>query len=305
MVVLIDRASEMPFFILLSHIRMTTSSKWLALSLLTLSACDARLDTTAEKQVTPAGPAAATTVAKAPAHPSQSLTLTPEETAVFNIRLAQAVADAPESRLDLRNIQNLTGGVIGLSAAQLQEEYDQNAASADQRYRDNIVLVSGHIDKVGGNETKYYVGFKGQRGSINRPQAEMEPGHVAFLTRLEQGQRVTLACIGAGTSMGDAKLIGCVPSQAFARAIVAAFLKRTPVSDLMNGPNSWLRQEMILAVAYASELPKDSTCGEVDMFNERCVSLVKSIGSDYADKSANVSGRMTEFAFKRLGIKDW
>lgn len=275
-----------------------------ALLLLSLTGCDAKPDKPPISGSTAAATAPGSQVAVPAPAPARSLTLTLEEAAVFNIRLAKAMDDAPDYSIALRNIQGLTGGVLGVTAKKLQNEYEQNAAAADQRYRGNTVLISGNVNAVHGSGTRYHVRFKSGRDASGTPRSEMAEGYAAFLARLDPGQRITLACKGAGTLMGDATLSDCVPAYAYARTKVADLLRRVSVPDLIATPG-WLRQEVILAVAFASELPNNSACATSDFFNDECLALVRSIGSNYADKGSDAIPHMTAAAFKKLGIESW
>lgn len=99
-------------------------------------------------------------------------------------------------------------------------------------------------------------------------------------------------------------LSDCVPSSVYARETVAGFLQRTPVSEILKS-HAWLRQELILAVARASEMPEDSACGTAEVISDRCSALVESIGANYSDRGSTDTARMDAFAFRRLGTSAW
>jgi hypothetical protein len=237
--------------------------------------------------------------------PQETLTtLTREESAVFNIRIANALAEAPGSVDARKKLQPVTGDVIGVEAEQIQQEYDRNVAAADQKYRGNTILIRGRVSAVSASGTGYHVRFNVGPSENGMPRAEISSNDTGFLTELEKGTRITLACRGAGTSIGNALLTECVSSDSYARKKVADFLNRTPISDIAN-LSGWVRQELILAVAYASEMPENSECATSESFSPSCVSLVSTIGSSYGDKYSTSSDRMTSFAFKKLRINSW
>ena len=124
-------------------------------------------------------------------------------------------ADAPKTlRVDANTIQN---------------EYSANEVSADLKYRDKYMLVTGvvsSIDRsVGAN---YFLRLKNESNRFNDLHAKManDNATVNYLAGLKKGQKVLLYGKCDGMLMKSVTLTECVPSGTWATAYTEKYIEK-------------------------------------------------------------------------------
>lgn len=117
--------------------------------------------------------------------------------------------------------------VIRVDADTLQNDYAANEVSADLKYRDKYLLVTGvvlSIDRsVGAN---YFLRLKGGKSPFNSPNAQMANDTVNYLAGLKKGQTVTLYGKCDGMLMKSVSLKGCEPSGVWASAYTKEYIQK-------------------------------------------------------------------------------
>jgi hypothetical protein len=237
--------------------------------------------------------------------PDKGVKLTAEEYAVLEVRLASMIVDAPSMSFADR-IEPMTGYVVTVHARSLQSEYERNEAAADQQFRNKNILLNGTVRSINrASGDSYYITLEGGPDASGHPRAVMAAGHVPFIAGLNRGDRVGLACRGNGKEFGDALLTLCLPLEFYARAQATRFVQSADIGKLLATPD-WMRAQVMLAVAYASELPKANACLQPDYDYETCHAIVGEIGSMYGDRgTSEYADRMNKFMLKRLGLSSW
>jgi len=100
-----------------------------------------------------------------------------------------------------------TARVMAVSPGGLADAYQRNEVAADQRYRDQPVMVSGMVAEIGrGLAGGAYLILTGQGGAVRCEFPGKSEGQVAALAK---GQSVTVQGTGAGLSMGMPRLKEC------------------------------------------------------------------------------------------------
>ena len=241
--------------------------------------------------------------------PVKQIQLTAEENSVFNIRLKNMIVNAfskgSYESYDRENVKAITGAIVSVNATDLQNEYERNEVAADRQFRNKNLIVTAlvkSIDRSAGEN--YYLKLEAKSNMFSNPKAKMAEGQLDFLANLNKGEEVILACRGSGMFMGDAILENCLPLETYARKMVASFARSLNFSEIIKKP-TLLQQEVVMAVALASELPKDSECAKPDFYNKACIDVIEKISMDFGDKSSNTGERTFKLALKKLGVKDY
>lgn len=238
--------------------------------------------------------------------PTKQMRLTAEENAVFNIRLKNMVVEEyTKGSFNRDSVIAITGTNASVSATLLQSEYERNEVAADLRFRNKNLIVEALIKSIDrGAGENYYLKLEGRTNTFSNPRAKMEDGQLNYLANLNKGEKVFLACKGDGMVMGDALLANCLPLEVYARQKVATFAQSSNLDEILRNP-TLLKQEIVMAVAFASEMPKDSECARSDFYNKGCLDLVERISIDFGDKGTNTGERTFKLALDKLGIKEY
>ncbi len=97
--------------------------------------------------------------------------------------------------------------VLSVSPGGLADAYQRNEVAADQRYRDQPVMVSGVVAEIGrGLAGGAYLILTGQGGVV---RCEFPGKNEQQVAALAKGQSVTVKGTGAGLSMGVPRLKEC------------------------------------------------------------------------------------------------
>lgn len=95
-----------------------------------------------------------------------------------------------------------------LSARELYEVFDANEFSANQRYRDKVITVSGVVREVRDNGDTVLVIL--EAGVIGSVFCSVSISHSSRLASLAQGDFVRLKGMCRGVVLGHTMVIGCV-----------------------------------------------------------------------------------------------
>jgi hypothetical protein len=98
---------------------------------------------------------------------------------------------------------------LPVTARQLFRDYRRNEVSADAKYKDKILAVTGTVGSInkGFTQQAYLVLSTGDFMSVN---ANLEDSETAKAARLSIGESVTVVCTGAGMVIGSPILHDCV-----------------------------------------------------------------------------------------------
>ncbi len=104
-----------------------------------------------------------------------------------------------------------------LTANQIQLDYEKNEVSADLKYKEKPLYITGTISginrSIGDN---YFIGLKGGSNPYMTPKAKMADGYIDYLSKLNKGEKIELFCEGDGMLIGSAMLKECTPFNEYA-----------------------------------------------------------------------------------------
>lgn len=99
---------------------------------------------------------------------------------------------------------------IKVTAVELSQAYDNNKVSADVKYKDKIVEVSGIVDSIGKDILNDpYVTLKGRATSLFGVQCMFSRASEGELANLSKGQSITLKGRVDGELIGNVLVRGC------------------------------------------------------------------------------------------------
>ena len=106
---------------------------------------------------------------------------------------------------------------ISISAEKLNNQYQENEVAADEKYRDQIVQVTGKVHSVDKMEhifsgPTYTVNLDADEFGIYQVQCEFSEEHQGDVAKLKKGKKVTIqgTCEGlmiVYAQLGDCKLV--------------------------------------------------------------------------------------------------
>lgn len=111
---------------------------------------------------------------------------------------------------------NESAPAIEVSAKQLAADYSANEVSADQRYKDKVLQVSGTVESINKDITDdIYIVLTGadDEFGMDGVHCSFSKGHTNEAAALSKGQKIIIKGIGAGMIMGSAQLSGCTIPQ--------------------------------------------------------------------------------------------
>jgi putative nucleic acid binding protein len=148
---------------------------------------------------------------------------------------------------DLRNYAEGSKSLVGetlfknnpitiISSATLQFDYNRNEVSADMKYKDKNLIVSGVVISIDrGIGENYSISLNGTNDSFLRPTASMAKGQKNYLASLSKGQKIKLYCEGKGMMLGSPVLDDCIQIDEFitfeAKKLTGDFVKKAPQGD--------------------------------------------------------------------------
>ena len=123
------------------------------------------------------------------------------------IILALASSDNAKTEQDISS--SPSSQAIQIGAHQLYQDYEANEVAADQKYKDNVLLVTGTVATIGKDITdEIYVALVGDDSGFGQVQCMMGANHTNEAAQLKKGMRVTIKgkCDG---KMMNILLSGC------------------------------------------------------------------------------------------------
>ncbi|EBV9055791.1 hypothetical protein AUA18_09390, partial [Salmonella enterica subsp. enterica serovar Saintpaul] len=101
------------------------------------------------------------------------------------------------------------------SAEKIAEDYDANEARGDRDYKGKPIVISGVVEKIRSTmgdvpavELKTNVGIQGVSLYFTKENEKLA-------IDLNKGDKVSYACIGDGSVLGDPVLRGCMPTDEY------------------------------------------------------------------------------------------
>lgn len=98
---------------------------------------------------------------------------------------------------------------ISVSAEQLHKDYAANEVSADDRYRGQVLVVSGVVSAIRKNIFDDPYIELATNHMFESVSAHFEESSAGALGKLSRGDRVTVRCIGNGAVIGRPQLKNC------------------------------------------------------------------------------------------------
>lgn len=183
-------------------------------------------------------------------------TLQPRELAVLDFLLKE------DSAVFLRGGKAiLFENVLAVSAIDVAKEYEKNQVSADQKYFEKSLLVTGRISSINsglGNEP--YVVLRGANIFLS-PQIHFDKNNAEKIATLEKGQKLSFVCVGAGAVVGSPMFKKCSFADDYAAKIVTE--TKSEVLAFLSGDNiksEEVKKLVVGAITIAREIPESSTC---------------------------------------------
>jgi len=100
--------------------------------------------------------------------------------------------------------------ILRLTALELGFEYERNEVSADQKFKDKPLVVTGMVAEIGKDVTDdVYVLLSSGLNLNPIVHATLRKDAIPHAATLAPGNQVNLACIGSGKTMGMPILIAC------------------------------------------------------------------------------------------------
>ena len=124
---------------------------------------------------------------------------------LFFVILAIGSTDTQES---VEKEISATGPSMGATAAELMAAYEANEVAADEKYKDQVILVSGTIENIGKDiMDTMYISLKTE-SSVWSVQCMFAEDHKSQLVNAAKGQQVNVKgkCEG---KLGNVLLRGC------------------------------------------------------------------------------------------------
>ena len=144
------------------------------------------------------------------------------------------------------------------SAQQLQRDYAKDQAAADKAYLGKQILLRGNVTAIDpAGKRKYRLTFDGGPNPV-QPQAFIEDSHKEYLSELEGGQEVKLACVGKPIDKGAAVVADCLPVRHWVNSTVDK--TATSILAAANAGTSLPKFVVGSAIAATMNLPKKSSC---------------------------------------------
>lgn len=100
---------------------------------------------------------------------------------------------------------------ITVTASKLTSDYKDNEVSADAKYKDKLLEISGTVDTIGKDVLDTpYIAFRtdNEYEIVNRVQCMFGKDDIATLSNVTKGQKITLRGTGAG-KLGNIVVNGC------------------------------------------------------------------------------------------------
>lgn len=94
---------------------------------------------------------------------------------------------------------------VPVTATQLKKDYEKNEVSADAKYKGKVLDVTGKISRILKRGDGVVVALYGINGGVGLSIVDcvMSNQHEGEVASLEPERKVTLRCVGDGTSIGD------------------------------------------------------------------------------------------------------
>lgn len=191
----------------------------------------------------------------------------------------------------------LFDSLVAAPAIDVAREYDKNQVSADEKYYEKSLLVTGRILAINsglGNEP--YVVLKGIN-AFSSPQVHFGQPDVQRIASLSKGESSSFVCDGAGSIVGTPLFRKCKFADDYAVGRVKS--AKSDAIKLLHGKRisgEAIPMLTIGAIAIARELPETSACLSN---SEGCVSEIES-GFKNGDADQKIAAVANEL--KLLGI---
>lgn len=107
---------------------------------------------------------------------------------------------------------------LSVSAEQLRKGYEENEVSADERYRDKVLDVTGFVKAVRKDPFDQPYVELSTNNMFESVHARFASGHDDVLSNFLRGDKVILRCIGNNVVIGSPKLKECVLQHQYRRS---------------------------------------------------------------------------------------
>lgn len=127
---------------------------------------------------------------------------------VFVIALLSLISCDSEPSIATKN-QPTTVNAIGVTSHQLFSDYHANEVSADAKYKDKYIAVTGRITKIRKDVLDNIVIDLHTSNTFMNTQATIQEQDLNAVAKLKRRQEVMLLCIGDGLLIGSPVLKEC------------------------------------------------------------------------------------------------
>ena len=131
---------------------------------------------------------------------------------LFLLMVVGGAADSKQKSDETKRVDAaLTqASVVRTTAIELSLQYERNEVSADQKFKDKPLVVSGMVAEIGKDVTDGVYVLLSSGFDLNPiVHAALRKDAVSHAATLSPGNQVSLACIGAGKTIGTPVLSAC------------------------------------------------------------------------------------------------
>jgi hypothetical protein len=177
-----------------------------------------------------------------------------------------------EAKVGEEGIENAALSMAGLSAVipapNYSFEYESNEISADQMFKDRMILVTGVVEEIskdimGGG----YLVLRGHK-NFSRVRASLKTSSLSRAAAMKKGSKIHLVCKGKGMMLSISMLEECQFTDEY--SAIAVSQAESTISKFLNGELPTMKplgEELIELYAMGAELPQDSPCFEEPLGN--------------------------------------
>lgn len=187
--------------------------------------------------------------------------------------LSTAMLGGGEASFTKKQAFEMSGIQDVVSSTQLATEYDDNEVSADEKYKNKLILIKGKVESISKDFMGYpYLALDGLN-MFQMVKATFDKANTSQLSNIKKGQNVQIVCQVDSYIIGSVLLEACQSLDSYLTSNINLTSKmKSLASDIILGKQSIgkMNDEVIrLFYVMGKNFPADSTCQADDAFSSK------------------------------------